>query len=227
MCWDCFKRTLRWMFYLHDFEPDASKWNLTVETSFEVLLLVLSTGYSPFITTRWSTDQHTNGGINIHLFPPTNPLRLGLLLPYKQSKRRVGSLGMHGEHDLYGFVNWEIFPGQAGKKNTPLILDSVFPKKSIFLEHVFFWGGISMDFFSGPTPPLIWDPLGPHTIPPRHSAWGSSDVPSPRWLFCGGYGFHGIKSGFLPGWCTKPRGIIFYKTMEAHFFNLLADYGLR
>lgn len=117
-------------------------------------------------------------------------------------------------------------PDQAGKKTPPWFLILFFQKKSISWNMCVFFLDLNGIFF-GTDPPLIWDPLGPHTIPPRHSAWGSSDVPSPRWLFCGGYGFHGIKSGFLPGWCTKPRGRIFFKTMEAHFFNLLADYGLR
>lgn len=115
-------------------------WGVTTCSQYRVFTL-----YYYHLVINWST--HLIGGINIHLFPPTNPLRFGPLLPYKQSKRRVGSRGMHGEHDLYGFVHWEIFPDQAGKKNTPLILDSVFPKKKYFPGTCFFFLGSQWIFF--------------------------------------------------------------------------------
>ena len=52
----------------------------------------------------------------------------------------------------------------------------------------------------------------------RHSAWGSSDVPSPRWPKCG-YGFHGIKSGVPPwGDVQAQEGEFFTKQWKHIFF---------
>ena len=106
------------------------------------------------------------------------------------------------------------FPAKPEKKTPPWFLILFFQKK-YFPGTCFFWD--LNGFFFGTDPPLIWDPLGPHTIPPRHSAWGSSDVPSPRWLFCGGYGFHGIKSGSSPGDVQNQEGELFTKQWK-HIF---------
>ena len=67
----------------------------------------------------------------------------------------------HGETmTCMGSLIERFFPAKPEKKATsPLILDSVFSKKSIFLEHVFFFGDLN-GFFFWDRPPINLGPPG-------------------------------------------------------------------
>lgn len=115
------------------------------------------------------------------------------------------------------------FPAKPEKTPTPLI--SVFLKKYFPGTRVFLWES-SCDFFRDVTSPLIWDPLGPHTIPiplPEESRRGTAHEALPMSLRRGGQNvvvmdFTASNRGSSPGWCTKPRGRMLQNNGSTFFF---------